>query len=107
MSDPIRGKTLRFRFVDGVMANKTFEHRFAADGTVTFSAGKEAVHYELAPVREGIWAVSYLSKGYTLTTVLDFDSLTLVAFSSNDKMVAVQHGTFDEVEATAAEARPH
>lgn len=129
--DPIRGKTLRFRFSDGVMANKTFEHSFAVDGSVTFrmldgksgaqsSAGsaqpeaKERIHYKLAPVGENACAVSYVSKGYTLTTILDFETMRLVAFSSNDKGVSVQHGTFDvaddrgaEPRAPAAEHRAH
>ncbi|HEY2513930.1 MAG TPA: MoaF N-terminal domain-containing protein [Polyangiaceae bacterium] len=128
--DPIRGQTIRFHFADGVMAKKTFEHTFAEDGTVTFrmtngkseaggdasgkdTTAKEPIHYEVAPIRDDLCAVSYLSKGYTLTTILDFKTRTLVAFSSNDKAVAVQHGTFDAPEARAqqpesrAEGRPH
>jgi hypothetical protein len=132
--DPIRGKTLRFHFVDGAMANKTFEHRFADDGSVTFrivteanadtahrddSAGKapapkESIRYEVAPIRDDVCAVSYLSKGYTLTTILDFKSMKLVAFSSNEKMVSIQHGTFEtsdmrgsETRANGAGAHPH
>jgi len=43
-------------------------------------------------------AVSYLSSaGYTLTAVLDFATKKLVAFSSNEKMLGIQHGTFQEV----------
>ena len=129
--DPIRGQTIRFHFADGAMANKTFEHLFAEDGSVTFhmmggktEAGsdgggkdatpKESIRYEVAPIRDDVCAVSYLSKGYTLTTILDFKTKTLVAISSNDKMVAVQHGTFDASETGAreprsrsAEGRPH
>jgi hypothetical protein len=41
--------------------------------------------------------VSYRSAaGYTLTTVLDFKTRKLVAFSSNEKMLTLQHGTFEE-----------
>src|ERR1700761_1509795 len=96
--DPIHGKTLRFHFEDGPMAQKTFEHAFASDGTVTFhmadgkTAGKSQtdgdgaaapapIHYEVAPVRDDVYAVPYLSKGYTLTTILDFKTKKLVAFS--------------------------
>lgn len=126
--DLIRGKTLRFHFADGVMANKTFDHRFAADGTVTFrmvtegrddgagksAAPKESIRYEVAPIRDDVCAVSYLSKGYTLTTILDFESMKLVAFSSNEKMVSMQRGTFEisdmratETRANGAGAHPH
>lgn len=129
--DPIRGHTYRFHFADGVMANKTFEHAFAEDGSVTFrmlgakpetgsEAGvkdatpKESVHYEVAPIREDVCAVSYLSKGYTLTTILDFKTRTLVAISSSEKMLAVQHGSFELIGAREpqapsreAEGRPH
>ncbi|HEY6461737.1 MAG TPA: MoaF N-terminal domain-containing protein, partial [Polyangiaceae bacterium] len=100
-------------FSDGPMAEKTFEHAFAADGTVTFhmadgkagaakaqgsgdgAAAKSAIHYEVAPVTDDVYAVSYLSKGYTLTTILDFKTKKLVAFSSNEKNVSVQHGTLE------------
>jgi hypothetical protein len=113
--DPIRGKTLSFTFDDGPMAGKTFEHRFADNGTVTFHAlgrGSEAgtdkpdrgpgTKYEIAPVRDDVWAVSYLSSaGYTLTVVLDLATKRLVAFSSNEKMLALLHGSFGETPATA------
>jgi hypothetical protein len=112
-SDPIRGHVIRFTFSDGPMAKKTFEHVFDTKGTVSFhmvggasSAGASAKgdeskkapdpKYEIAMVREDVGAVSYLgSGGYTLTTVLDFKTKKLVAFSSNDKGVSVSHGTFE------------
>ena len=125
--DRIRGKTLRFHFVDGAMANKTFEHHFAEDGSVTFrmvterndepgrrdeSAGeavkpKETIRYEVESIRDDVCAVSYLSKGYTLTTILDFKSMRLVAFSSNEKTVSPQHGTFEASDTRASETKPH
>ena len=116
--DPIHGKTLRFTFDDGPMANKAFDHHFDERGTVTFrmvevdddvdgDSGKRGqaadeksaeTRYEAAAIREDIWAVSYLSsRGYTLTAVLDFKTKKLVAFSSNEKMLAMQQGTFVEV----------
>jgi hypothetical protein len=33
---PVSGRTIRWMFTDGPMANKNFEHVFAADGSVTF-----------------------------------------------------------------------
>jgi hypothetical protein len=113
--DSVRGKVLRFSFDDGPMAKKTFEHRFADDGTVAFhqvgdgkasgekkkADGNPATKYEVATVRDGVSAVSYLSSaGYTLTAVLDFATKKLVAFSSNEKMLGIQHGTFQEVALT-------
>jgi hypothetical protein len=104
------------------MAKKTFEHVFETRGTVTFrmtgdgaspSAGKNAngdgvkvsgPKYEIAMVREDVGAVSYLERGYTLTTLLDFKTKKLVAFASNEKGVSAQHGTFEYGE--AAPARP-
>ena len=113
-SDPIRGKTIRFKFRDGQMANKTFEHTFAEDGTVTFSMvgappakpsssgkgdAKPATKYELSRIRDDLYAVAYLSDGgYTLTTILDLASKKLVSFSSNEKMLQMQNGTFEYAE---------
>jgi hypothetical protein len=119
-NDPIRGKTLRFHFRDGQMANKTFEHRFADDGTLTFSAvSKDAnaasakgdakpVKYEVARIRDDVYAVSYRSDGgYTLTTILDMATKKLVAFASSDKMLEMQSGTFEygETQARSEHAR--
>jgi hypothetical protein len=109
--DSVGGKVLRFSFDDGPMAKKTFEHHFHENGTVEFRQvaggktegdkkpnGNPATKYELATVRDGVSAVSYLSSaGYTLTAVLDFATKKLVAFSSNEKMLGIQHGTFQEV----------
>jgi hypothetical protein len=118
-TDPIHGQTIRFTFTDGPMAKKTFEHVFDSKGTLTFrrlggaassngttnDEGKKAPEptYEVAMIRDDLGAVSYVgSGGYTLTTVLDFKTKRLVAFSSNEKEVSVQHGTF----AYADEATP-
>ena len=117
--NPIRGKTFSFTFEDGPMAGKSFEHRFDEDGMVTFrpvgdgkpEAGEQkarepGVKYEVAVVRDDVCAVSYRSAaGYTLSVVLDFASKTLVAFSSNDKMLALQHGSFREMPAAAGAKR--
>jgi len=103
-TDPIRGQTLRWRYDDGQMAGKVFEHTFAPDGTVTYRMADQPVkdtkgqkpgpHYEVEKVNDTVYAVSYLGDaGYTLTSVLDFAAGTVVSFSSNDKELAVQHGT--------------
>jgi hypothetical protein len=124
-SDPIRGQTIRFTFNDGPMANKTFEHEFDTSGTVSFrmvgdnatSAGKNAKDgskkapepkYEAASAGDGVGAVSYVgSGGYALTTLLDFKRKKLVAFSSNEKGVSVQHGTFEYVKSPARPSKAH
>jgi hypothetical protein len=120
-SDPIRGQTIQFTFTDGPMAKKTFEHVFDPKGTVTFrmvggenakgddSENAPKPKYEFAILTDDVGAVSYLGgSGYTLTTVLDFKTRKLVAFSSNEKGVSVQHGTFEYGEgARTRSARAH
>jgi len=119
-SDPVRGKTIRWTYDDGPMAGKSFEHTFGEDGTVTWhetgaqnkprpptngqrKAGQGSTEpkakYEVAPVNDDVYAVSYLSgSGYTLTSVLDFAGGTVVSFASNEKELVVQHGTFEVAE---------
>jgi hypothetical protein len=116
-SNPVSGETFRFTFSDGPMANKTFEHVFDPEGTVTFrivggdasprsatpdeSKNAPEPKYEVAMIREDLAAVSYLGTGgYTLTTILDFKTKKLVSFSSNETAVSVQHGTFEYGAAT-------
>jgi hypothetical protein len=120
-SDPVRGKTIRWTYDDGPMAGKSFEHTFGNDGTVTWretgsddrgtkqpsngkqKSGKPATaakaKYEVAAVNPEVCAVSYLSEsGFTLTSVLDFDSGTVVSFASNEKELVPQHGMFEVAE---------
>ena len=120
-SDPVRGKTIRWRYDDGPMAGKRFEHTFGDDGTVTWretggedrgtkppsnvkqKTGKPATtakaKYEVAEVNPDVCAVSYLSEsGFTLTSVLDFDSGTVVSFASNEKELVPQRGMFEVAE---------
>lgn len=122
-SDPIRGKTIRWTYDDGPMAGKSFEHTFGNDGTVTWretggvdqgakppANGKEKqksekpgtpakVKYEVAPINAEVCAVSYLAEsGWTLTSVLDFDSGTVVSFASNEQQLVPQHGMFEVAE---------
>jgi hypothetical protein len=119
--DPVRGKTIRWTYDDGPMAGKSFEHVFATDGTVTWretggedrgskppsngkqKTGKPATEahakYEVAAVNDDVCAVSYLSaSGFTLTSVLDFASGTVVSFASNEKELVPQRGMFEVAE---------
>jgi hypothetical protein len=104
--DAIRGKTIRWSFVDGPVAGKRFEHTFEEGGAVTFkmlddqgqASGKptRVERYQSARVGDGVSVVSYLSEsGYTLTTVLDHRTGKIVAFASNEKELTMQHGTFE------------
>lgn len=120
-ADPIRGKTIRWTYEDGPMAGKGFEHVFGEDGNVTWretntddgrtkppsngkqTTGKPATEprakYEVVPVNDDVCVVSYLSKsGYTLTSVLDFASGTVVSFASNEKELVSQRGMFEVAE---------
>jgi hypothetical protein len=120
-SNPVQGKTIRWTYDDGPMAGKNFEHTFGNDGTVTWretggdersakppsngqqKAGKPATEpkakYEVVPINDDVCVVSYLSKsGYTLTSVLDFASGTVVSFASNEKELVPQRGMFEVAE---------
>ena len=118
-SDPVRGKTIRWTYDDGPMAGKGFEHTFGADGVVTWrevggpdkgtkpngkqETGKPATRakakYEVATINDDVCAVSYLSEsGFTLTSVLDFASGTVVSFASNEKELVPQRGMFEVAE---------
>ena len=119
--DPVRGKTIRWTYEDGPMAGKSFEHVFGEDGNVTWretagddgrskppsngkqKTGKPATEakakYEVAPINDDVCAVSYLSaSGFTLTSVLDFASGTVVSFASNEKELVPQRGLFEVAE---------
>lgn len=122
--DPVQGKTIRWTYEDGPMAGKSFEHTFGSDGTVTWretggnqktntpppsngkqkqqtgKPGSEAkAKYQVAPINDDVCAVSYLSdSGYTLTSVLDFESGTVVSFASNEKELVPQRGMFEVAE---------
>lgn len=102
---PIIGKTLKFTFIDGPMANKTMEHVFDEGGGVTWrEAGKggggtdEPTKYEVGCVGDDVYGVSYLAKsGFTLTCLLDFRNGRLVSFASNEKGMSLANGTFTVV----------
>ena len=103
-ANPITGHSLRWRFVDGPMAGRSFDHTFSRNGTVSFrEVGSDpgarpgvAEEYEVASIGPDVHVVSYRShSGNTLTTVLDYKTLKLVAFASNEKSLTMQQGTFE------------
>ncbi|MEO7108946.1 MAG: hypothetical protein ABI183_00795 [Polyangiaceae bacterium] len=114
-TDPIRGKTIRFTFDDGPMAKKSVDHTFNDDGSLDFAMSgddkkqQKPTHvdkYEVATVGSDVTIISYLgSGGYTLTVALDMKAKKLVAFSSNEKSVSVQHGSFQEI--SGAKSKEH
>lgn len=106
--DPIRGQSIVFTFADGPMAKKSVEHTIDEEGQVSFKMGEKstkAKKCEVAKIGDDVHAISYLGdSGYTLTVILDFSTNKLTAFSSNEKELGVQHGTFEVVGADVPEA---
>lgn len=102
-ADPFSGKTLRWTYSDGPMKGKVFEHRFSSDGTVSWKEAGEAkpsadssATYQHARINDDVKAFSYLAKsGFTLTTVVDEKSGSLVSFASNEKELMIQHGKLE------------
>ena len=103
-ANPITGHTLRWKFADGPMAGRSFDHTFSRNGNVAFrevdsdpnAKPNVADQYEVASLGQDVHAVSYLAaSGYTLTVVLDYKTLKLVAFASNAKSLIMQQGTFE------------
>lgn len=104
VGNPITGHSLRWKFSDGPMAGKSFDHTFSRNGNVAFrEVGSDpnakpgnAEGYEVAPVGQDAYAVSYLTAaGHTLTVILDYRTLKLIAFASNEKSLIMQQGTFE------------
>ena len=107
VANPITGHSLRWNFSEGPMAGKSFDHAFSRNGRVTFREvgsdpnAKPGVsdQYEVATITPDVHAVSYLSpSGYTLTVILDYATMKLVGFASNDESLTVQQGTFQLLE---------
>jgi hypothetical protein len=103
-ANPITGHTLRWKFADGPMAGRSFDHTFSRNGNVAFrevdsdpnAKPNVAEQYEVASLGQDVHAVSYLAaSGYTLTVVLDYKTLRLVAFASNENSLTMQQGTFE------------
>ena len=104
LANPVTGHSLRFKFADGPMAGKAFDHTFNRNGQVTFrevggdpnAKPGSADQYQVASLGHDVHALSYLaSNGYTLTVVLDYRTMKLVAFASNDKSLTQQQGSFE------------
>jgi hypothetical protein len=104
LTSPITGHSLRFKFVDGPVAGKAFDHTFSRNGQVTFrevggdpnAKPGSADQYQVASLGQDIHALSYLSgNGYTLTVVLDYKTMKLIAFASNEKSLTLQQGSFE------------
>jgi hypothetical protein len=102
--NPITGHSLRFTFVDGPMAGKSFDHTFNRNGQVSFrEVGGDpntkpgcADQYHVASLRQDVHALSYLTgHGNTLTVVLDYKTMKLVAYASNEKSLILQQGSFE------------
>jgi hypothetical protein len=102
--NPITGHTLRWKFHDGPMAGKSFDHTFTRHGSVMFrevdgdpnAKPGAADQYQVASLGQDVHTVSYLSNsGHTLTVVLDYRTRKLVAFASNGDSLTMQHGTFE------------
>jgi molybdenum cofactor biosynthesis protein MoaF len=108
--DPVKGKTIRWRYTDGPVAGKEFEHEFGTDRTVRYRIVEapatpegtdgwmngERPRYEVERINDDVFVISYLAKsGYTLTTVLDERKGAMVSFASNEKGLVVQRGTFE------------
>ena len=109
-SNPITGHALRFKFADGPVAGKVFDHTFSRNGSVTFrevdgdpnAKPGIAEQYHVASLGHDVHAVSYLApSGYTLTVVLDYKTHKLVAFASNEKSLTLQQGTFEALGSAA------
>jgi hypothetical protein len=104
VTNSVTGHSLRFKFVDGPMAGKAFDHTFSRNGNVTFrevggdpnAKPGSADQYQVASLGQDVHAVSYLTgTGNTLTVILDYKSLKLVAFASNEKSLLMQQGSFE------------
>lgn len=104
VTNPITGHSLRLKFADGPVAGKSFDHTFSRNGTVVFVEADgdpnakpgSADQYQVASISQDIHTFSYLSgNGYTLTVVLDYKTMKLVAFASNENSLTLQQGTFE------------
>ena len=104
VANPITGHALRFKFADGPMAGKSFDHTFSRNGQVTFrevgsdpnAKAGSADQYQIASLGQDVHVLSYLTgRGHTLTVALDYRTMKLVAFASNETSLTVQHGAFE------------
>jgi hypothetical protein len=115
VSQSLAGRTLRWTFVEGPTAGKTFEHTFHSDGTVVWrgvdgaaqdkpqakagAAAPPKVKYASFEVAPDTHLVSYLSEaGFTLTVALSFKTKQCYGVASNSESWYPLTGTFEPVE---------
>lgn len=105
--DSLRGKTLRWTFIDGPVAGILFEHTFHDDGSVEWrivdgegkGASRRERRYAAMQVSPDVHAVSYLgASGHTLTVVLNFTSGRMYGVASNNTDWQPLTGTFEVVD---------
>ena len=85
------------------MAGKSFDHTFSRNGNVAFrevggdpnAKPGSAGSIEVASSDRMFTRSRTSLSGYTLTVVLDYRTLKLVAFASNDQSLTMQQGTFE------------
>jgi len=104
--ETLRGKTIRWTFLDGQVAGMRFEHTFNEDGSVVWrivdgpGTGASAREPRCATERlsDDVYAISYLAaSGHTLTAVLNVATGRVIGFASNEKQWSSQSGTFEVV----------
>ena len=119
-SSPVAGRTFKWTFDDGPTSGKTYEHMFSPDGTVVWrevdtsgnaasaaekktDAGKSngkthATKYASYEVAPNTFLVSYLSEsGYTLSVVMNLDTMRIYGIASNTQEWYPLTGTADTV----------
>jgi len=104
--DSLRGRTLRWTFVDGPTAGTTYEHIFNNDGSIGFRGADKSGKGKFTPTKDGtvmkvgdgMFVVSYLAdSGFTLTVVVNTQKMEMVGFASNNDSWFQQKGTFEFV----------
>lgn len=98
------GHTLTWRWDDGPFAGASYRGVFRADGTVTWTgltgddAGVSATGkaYGAAHLSRDVVVVSWLERiGYTVTHVLDFESMAVLGITSNASEWYTGNGSFE------------
>lgn len=123
LSDPVRGKTVRFSWVTGPTQGAVHEHIFHDDGTVEWHTVSEngalidksveatneqgnpaeRPEYAAASITYDVCLLSYLSSsGFTLTVALNFNDGTTTGFASNEKTWVPVKGTFEVIHRRSA-----
>ena len=104
--DSLRGRTIRWTFVDGPTAGTTYEHIFNDDGSIGFRGADKSAKGKFSrtkdgavvKVGDGLFVMSYLAdSGFTLTVVVNTQRMEMVGFASNNDSWFQQKGTFEFV----------